>query len=255
MRSVRHLRIVLLVAGAALSGATVSAQTNLPVQPAAPNAAVRPAEPSAPTVLPNAPEPPGEQATNVPRPGTPVPGAKAMSDWPCVQRKIVSLTSSQIWDGPAVDELSGWDQDPEIQRLIPILASRRIPTAEAAAEIKKYAESLPGAERDQRLMLLFAGLLSEVNRNRTTVVNGIETFQRRQRLRATELEREGVEIAALQGKQVSAEELKKATELYDWNARIFQERQRNIPLACEIPVFIEQRIYELGRELRTHMKS
>ena len=42
-------------------------------------------------------------------------------------------------------------------------------------------------------------------------------------------------------------------EKYDWNARVFKERQDNIPLACEIPVEIEQRAFALGRTIRFHM--
>lgn len=182
------------------------------------------------------------------------------ADWPCIQRKVATLTSVQIWDGPPVEGLTGWEDDPAIKELAPVLASRRISEEDAAAEIKKYAESAPESERDQKLALLFAALLAEVNRDRATVVAGIETFQKRQRLRAAELEREGSKINEIRDKAPGAEdqpseELTKATELYNWNARIFQERQKTMPLACEIPVLMEQRVFNLGREIRTHMKS
>ena len=42
-------------------------------------------------------------------------------------------------------------------------------------------------------------------------------------------------------------------EKFDWNARVFKERQDNIPLACEIPVEIEQRAFAVGRTIRFHM--
>ena len=32
---------------------------------------------------------------------------------------------------------------------------------------------------------------------------------------------------------------------YNWNARIFQDRQQNLTMACEIPTLIEQRAYDL----------
>lgn len=197
---------------------------------------------------------PSETAANTASP----PAAEAepsTADWPCVQRKVVTLTSTQIWDGPAVENVTGWENDAAIKDLIPILASRRVPVEEAAADIKKFAESVPETERDQKLTLLFAGLLSETNSDRTTVVNGIETFQRRQRLRSAELEREGVAVGKLKETKASEEDVTKATELYNWNARVFQERQNNMPLACEIPVLIEQRVYELAREIRAHMKG
>ncbi len=198
--------------------------------------------------------------------GGPLPAESAeplpdlTADWPCIQRKVATLTSAQIWDGPPVEGLTGWDGEPRIKDLVPVLASRRVPVEEAAKDIKAYAGSLPEAERDQKLALLFAALLAEINRDRATVVNGIETFQKRQRLRSAELEREGVKTGEIRDKNPGtddqpSEELTKATELYNWNARIFQERQKSIPLACEIPVLMEQRAFDLGREIRANMKG
>src|SRR5262245_4050345 len=43
----------------------------------------------------------------------------ANPDWPCVQRKVVVLTSAQMWDGPQVDELTHWRDNEEIKKLIP----------------------------------------------------------------------------------------------------------------------------------------
>jgi hypothetical protein len=37
--------------------------------------------------------------------------------------------------------------------------------------------------------------------------------------------------------------------------RVFSERQQSLTLACEVPVLIEQRLFELGREIRSRMKD
>src|SRR5262249_21350858 len=34
--------------------------------------------------------------------------AAEAGDWPCIQRKVATLTSAQMWDGPDVDGLTGW---------------------------------------------------------------------------------------------------------------------------------------------------
>ena len=44
-------------------------------------------------------------------------------DWPCVQRKVATLTSAQMWDGPPVDDLTQWRDNEEITKLIAVLAS------------------------------------------------------------------------------------------------------------------------------------
>lgn len=185
-------------------------------------------------------------------------GQTEANKWPCVQRKVDKLTSAQIWDGPPVDEISNWWEDKEVSKLVRYLISRRIPMEEAEAAIEKFAATMPeGAERDKRLTLLFAGILKETNSSRSTIIDGIERFQSRQLARASKLEEESTEIAALRKRQAAGEDLKekieKALQEYDWNARVFKEREANLPLACEIPVEIEQRAFALGRAIRFHM--
>jgi hypothetical protein len=187
------------------------------------------------------------------------PKADLYPDWPCVQHKVPKLTSVQIWDGGPVEELEGWRNDAEIQKLVTLLASRRVPIEEAVAALDKYAASVPEAERNEKMKLVFAGLLDTVNSTRSSVLSGIERFQQRQRARAEQLEREGLAIIRLRERAATDEtaraELSKAEELYEWDSRIFQERQQNLPLACEIPALIDERVFDLAREIRKHMTS
>lgn len=179
-------------------------------------------------------------------------------DWPCIQRKVDKLTSAQIWDGPPVEDLKNWWEDKEVTKLVRYLISRRIPMEDAEAAIEKFAESMPeGEERDKRLTLLFAGILQETNTSRSGIMSGIMRFQDRQLARARELEKESTAIAELRKRQAAGEdvedELTKAQQEYDWNARVFKEREANVPVACELPVDIEQRAFALGRAIRFHM--
>lgn len=186
---------------------------------------------------------------------TPPPG----SDWPCVQRKVVTLTAAQLWDGPPIEEEPTWRDDKAITELTPFLISRRVQMDAAEDAIEKFAQSLPEADRDRKLTQLFAAVLHETNSVRSTVIKGIETFQQRQRARSKRLELEGTEIAALhdraaKGEDVSADLAKRQSE-YDWDARVFKERQDNMTLACEVPVLIEQRAYAVARAIRNHMND
>lgn len=179
-------------------------------------------------------------------------------NWPCVQRKVEKLTSAQIWDGPPVDDIKNWWEDKEVGKLVRYVISRRIPMEDVEKAIEKFANSIPeGAERDKRLTLLFAGVLDQTNSVRSRIIRGIETFQKRQVGRAAELEKESTRISDMrekvEGDPDESPEVKKAQEEYDWNARVFKERQANIPVACEIPVEIEQRAFAVGRAIRFHM--
>jgi hypothetical protein len=178
-------------------------------------------------------------------------------DWPCVQRKVVTLTSAQMWDGPEVDELTQWREDAAIGKLIAVLASRRVALEQAAAAIEQFAEAQPSDKRDDALKLLFAGLISTINRDRALVMSGIERFQRRQKARAAEIERQGVALRQLRERAANDEsaraELAAAEDRYAWDVRVFTERQQSLPLACEVPVLIEQRLFELGRAIRARM--
>jgi hypothetical protein len=182
------------------------------------------------------------------------------ADWPCVQGKVESLSVLQVWDGPSTEGKKGWGQDKQLSALITILASRRISEADAEAALKKYADTVPEAERDEKLTLLFAGLFDKVNMERKSVISGIGKYQKAQRARAEELERQGTAIAQLESKRdpnatEDTPELEQAREKFNWAQRIFQERQQNIPLACELPTMIEERLFAVSRAIRALMKA
>ena len=183
----------------------------------------------------------------------------ANPDWPCVQRKVATLTSVQMWDGPAVDDLTQWRDNEEIERLIAVLASRRVPLEDAAAAIAKFAAAQPQDKRDDALKLLFAGLLSTINSERAVVMSGIERFQQRQKARAAEIERQGTVLRKLRERAASDEtarsELPTAEERYNWDVRVFSERQQSLSLACEVPIVIEQRLFGLSRGIRSRMND
>lgn len=181
-------------------------------------------------------------------------------EWPCVQRKVETLSVTAIWDGPPIDGVKGWFREKDIVDVINVLSSRRVPVEEAEAAIKKFAAAQPEDQRDAKLVLLFAGLFDKVAGQRRTVMSGIVKYQKSQIERAKELERQSSEIGTLESKRPpgiaeDTPEIAEAREKFNWAQRIFQERQSNVPLACELPVLIEERLYALTRTIRGEMKS
>ena len=189
----------------------------------------------------------------------PTPAGPANPDWPCIQHKVPALTSAQMWDGPVVDDEEGWRDNAEIAKLIPTLASRRVPMEQAAAAIETFAAAQPKEKRDEALKLLFAGLLRTINVDRAVVMAGIERLQKRQRALAEAIQTKGEALRQLRKRAETDEkaraEVAAAEERYNWDVRIFTDRQQSIPIACEVPVLIEQRLFQLAREIRARMQD
>lgn len=186
-------------------------------------------------------------------------GGKSDPDWPCVQRKVPSLSAGQMWDGPDVGQLTGWDDDPQIKSLIPRLASRRTRPEDIGKLIEGFAEPLPKDQRDAKLTLLFAGTLDAINRDRAVVMAGIERFERRQKELAKQIENEDRELSDLR-KAARADaslqsKVNDADERNRWDVRVFTERQAAVTYACEVPQLIEQRAFDVAREIRGRMTS
>ncbi len=236
-------------------GAPPAAPPTAQPAPSAPGAGAPPAAPStAGQPTPSA----GAEAGAVASQAAAV--AKSESDWPCVQVKVHTIDSAAVWDGPSLEGLPAWSDDNALSDVARTAISRRTPLPDAEKSIEAYAKSLPEAERDQKLTVLFAGVLDTANMQRNSIIGGIERYQKRQRGNAQEIEKQGEAIAELESKAPSdltlpTPDLDAARERYDWFTRVFQERQANIPIACELPTLIEQRVFALARAIRAQMKS
>lgn len=180
-------------------------------------------------------------------------------DWPCIQRKVPHLAAAQMWDGPPLDGLAGRPVDAELERVIAFAAARRTSIEEAASAVRAYAETLDPAVRDERLTRAFAGVLDEIDRQRATLIDGIERYFRRQRELADRVRRVAGELSELRKKAAADEAarppLAELQERYDWDTRVFGERQESLNYICETPVMLEQRAFDLAREIRALMRE
>lgn len=209
----------------------------------------------------------------------------ASPDWPCVWRKTLALDAATIWDGPEITDTKSWMNDDTIRKLSAYTIARRLKIEDVEAAIKKFAEGVPEAERDKKLTDLFAGVLARTNDERKIVINGIERFHKRQMARAKEIEAQGVELPPANLMQVPQPEAEPEPtpapepgasmgpagkvedalaaapskddpeERMKWEVRVFQERQQNIPVACEIPQLMDERAGAVARAIRALMKS
>lgn len=200
-------------------------------------------------------------ASVIASPAFAVGGKLGTTDWPCPQRKVETLGASELqWEGPPVEDVKGaWRQNPEVAKIVVVLANRRVPVEEAVKALKAFAGGVPAGERAATMTAVFTGLLETVNDYRRGVISGIERFDKRQKGRALEIEGEGTKLNELQKKAEESKdeavkaEYQKAVELYEWNTRVFEERRQNLPLACEIPPAIDARMFDLVKEIKGAM--
>lgn len=182
----------------------------------------------------------------------PVLAAGTDPDWPCVQRLVPQVSAGMVWAGPPLEGAPDWRLDNAISDLAGRLADRRVPMGEAESLIETFAAS-QDVEKDQRLTMLFAGILDKINSERSSVINGIERYARRQQALAERIESTLAEIDALPRQGGSPDQEARRTELGEqnaWDSRIYEEREHSLTYLCESPILLEQRVFALARTIQ-----
>jgi Viral (Superfamily 1) RNA helicase len=174
-------------------------------------------------------------------------------DWPCIQRKVPSISAATVWDGPEIpNDDKRWLEQVDIADLVRKIASRRMSLDEAYAAIDGFAATL-GNDRNEKLTILFAGVLQTINAERSEIMQGLERYSRRQKELAERIKSERAELDALRAEQHPGEEqtvrMKDLEQAFQWDTRVFEERRGSLSYVCETPVLLEQRMFSLARHI------
>ena len=168
-------------------------------------------------------------------------------DWPCIQRKVPTLSLGQIWNGP---ELGPAVKGQEDAILVTELSARRVPLAEAQQMIADFAGSLADDQRKARMMTLVRELFDHMDRERSQVISGIARYAHRQRDMAERLRQEASEVDALRAQpDADPSQVALRNDRLVFQTRIFQERAQSLTFVCEVPTIIEQRLYALAKTI------
>ncbi|MER2510585.1 hypothetical protein [Amaricoccus sp.] len=169
-------------------------------------------------------------------------------DWPCIQRKVPTLSVGQMWPGPPPE--GDWLADPELARLVDVVAARRTSLDEVKTLADAYAAKLPAEERPARMALLFAGVLDRIDVERAQIITGIGRYAHKQADVSTRVKAREAEIATLEA--APEPDLDKVEEMRDtlnWDIRVYRERAQALTYVCETPVLLEQRAFAIARIL------
>ena len=176
-------------------------------------------------------------------------------DWPCVQRKVPEISAGMIWAGPPVEEQqSDWRDDYVVAQLAGTLAARRVDIEDAKSRIAAFAAEQE-ADRNDKLTLLFTGILHRINIERGQIIAGIKRYAKRQTALAERIEALTVEYNALPAAESESErsKLEELEQQLVWDTRVYDERERSLIYVCEQPVLLEQRAFALSREIMNHL--
>jgi hypothetical protein len=173
-------------------------------------------------------------------------------DWPCQQVKVGELSVASFWSGPAVDPATAnWQQDATVAPLVGTITQRRLPMDEAVERIAGFAKA---TDRQRTLPLLFGGVFDVLNRERETVIDGLDRFGQRQKVLAANLRQEGEDLRAAQTATPPDDaKVAELTQRLLWDQQFFETRRQSLRYACDVPTTIEQRLYGLAKAIQDNL--
>lgn len=175
--------------------------------------------------------------------------------WPCPQRKTPEIDLAQVWSGPDPASAGKWTDDQDAAGLAVKLASRRTPAKEFGPLLDGFVKEA-GAEADNGLLRVMAGVYEIINDQRSKLVHGIERYARGQQRLADRIREEGDQLSKAQTSITAPEtaESRKLDEQLNWDSRIFDERAKSLIYVCETPVLLEQRAFHIGQQIQARLK-
>ena len=108
------------------------------------------------------------------------------------------------------------------------------------------------------LTALFAGLFETLSAERNDIVRGIKRFHRRQDALARRIEEGWKALGEIDPNATDPKLVEQRLALQqqvDWDGRIFDDRQRLLPVVCEQPRVLEQRVFALSRAIQEQLAA
>jgi hypothetical protein len=176
-------------------------------------------------------------------------------DWPCSQVKVPEISIAAVWTGPSIDDVgNAWEEDATIKDFVARVAARRTPLDEVQKAISDFITG-PESERQKKAKLIFAGLFTTLNHERSEVMHGIERYFRKQREFSDQIRSTILQLRELQDRpNADQSRIDELTKRVEWDTRIFEERRKTMNFVCEVPVLIDQRLFALSRSIQQSLE-
>lgn len=168
--------------------------------------------------------------------------------WPCVQRKVESLSPGIMWPHPVEDRTFEPATEAAVKDLAGRMALRRV----AEAELPALVDAFTAAHgRDPALLgHVFMAAFDRMARQRQAIMKGIEEYSLSQIALSERIEAARVEMDRLmEAAEPDYDRVDVLEEQLAWDERIFTDRSQALTYVCETPVLLEKRLYAVSQIL------
>jgi hypothetical protein len=177
--------------------------------------------------------------------------AEVIRDWPCDAPLAEKFDPVQVWGSSLPRSLpEGWRQDPGVRQVVEFAANPENPPAHGAKQIVAFAAPL-GADREERLLLLFAGLLDKFNLLREFALGGVRNFVLRAKILRRAVAQNDAALAALAegGARVDAQR-RAYGQARSIDARSMDDAMEEAEFLCRRYVYLDTKLRELTAAIR-----
>ncbi len=178
--------------------------------------------------------------------------AEEIRDWPCDAPLTERFDPVQVWGSPLPNSLpEGWRQDPGVREVVEFAANPENPPGQGARQILAFSAPL-GAEREERLLLLFAGLLDQFNLLRAFVIEGVRDFVLRAKILRHAVAQNDAALAALaaEGGARTDAQRRAYSQARLLNARSMDDAMEEAEFLCRRYGYLDRKLRELTAAIR-----
>jgi hypothetical protein len=175
--------------------------------------------------------------------------AEQIRDWPCDAPLTGRFDPVQVWGSALPRPLAeGWRQDAAVRDVVEFAANPENPPGQGGKRIAAFAAPL-GTEREERLMMVFAGLLDQFNLLRGFVIEGVRDFVLRAKILREAIDRNEAAVAALptEGRE---EQRRDYLEARSWDARQMDDALEEAEFLCRRYGYLDKKLRELTASIR-----
>jgi len=179
--------------------------------------------------------------------------AEAIRDWPCAVPLAPRFEADAVWGAALAEPLpAGWRDDAEVREVVEVAANPENPPSRGEREIAAFAERL-GADRQERLLRVFAGLLDEFDTLRGFVIEGVRDFVVRAKILDGAVAEHDSALAALpaDGGAEVEEKRRGYIDARFWDARHRDDAMEEAEFLCHRYAYLDEKLGRLTAAVRS----
>jgi hypothetical protein len=179
--------------------------------------------------------------------------AEEIRDWPCQLPLAERFAPEAVWGGPLPGVLpDGWRDDAAVAEVVEFAANPENPPSQGERRIAAFAAAL-GTDRQQQLLLVFAGVVERFDLLRGFLIEGVRDFVLRAKILREAVDRNEAAVAALppDGGAEIEEQRRSYLDARFWDARNLDDALEEAEFLCHRYAYLDQKLRQLTEAVRS----